>query len=385
MKIHVLRETILKKIAFVANDLSNLIHHRKHLLQMVVDDGGCVVILAGGDKANQDPSFEFHHVRIERFSFHWADITLFTKILRFILVRKPNVIHLINLKPYFYGGMAARIAKLLGWDGQVVVTVPGLGRLFDAVGPDGIQPKLTRAIVQYFLRKSMKGAVVTFETASDRDFWVGHRFVIPAATVVTNGAGIDFSLFQISNTEKSKETLNVLYAGRLLKSKGLDVVLAAAEKNDDENIRISVAGYKESDPDAVSFEELSHNSKIIFLGGVENMGRLFAGVDVVVLPSRYNEGVPRILIEAAACGCVPIATKFPGSEAIIKEGETGFFLHCNDRLAQADELSQLLQKLKLEPEKVKKVGMQASKFVRDNEFSSEDIIKIFRKIYNINI
>ncbi|MBC2884669.1 glycosyltransferase [Ochrobactrum sp. CM-21-5] len=373
----------MKKIAFVANDLSNLIHHRNHLLQTVVDARGYVVVLAGGEKNNRDTFFEFQHVRIERFSFHWSDITLFLRVLRFVLVRRPDVIHLINLKPYFYGGAAARIAKLLGWDGKVVVTVPGLGRLFAAVGHGGIKPKLTRAIVQYFLRKSMKGAVVTFETASDRDFWVAHRFVLPAAAVVTSGAGIDFSLFQISNIEKSKETLSVLYAGRLLKSKGLDVVLAAAEKNDNENIRISVAGYKESDPDAVSFEELSHNSKINFLGGVENMGRLFARVDVVVLPSRYNEGIPRVLIEAAACGCVPIATKFPGSEAIIKEGETGFFLHGNDKLAQADELNQLLQKLQREPEKVKKVGMEASKFVRSNGFSSDDIAYIFRKIYNV--
>ncbi|MGO1163804.1 glycosyltransferase [Brucella pseudogrignonensis] len=374
----------MKRVLFVANDYSNFVHHRSHLIRAVAHAGGEVTVLAGGDKPKEPLSFKFVFTRIERFSFHWSDVVLFFKILYFISLRRPDIVHLVNLKPYLYGGMTAQLAKLLGWKGRLVVTVPGLGRLFSAADNEGLKTRLVRTIIPVFLKQAIKGAVVTFETVSDRDFWIANRFVNAKDTVVTNGTGLDFSQFPLKEFESSGRPLTVLYAGRLLRSKGLDVVLTAAELNDQDSIQICVAGFKEQDPDAVSTSDLYNHPKVKFLGGVKDMGALLAEVDVVVLPSRYNEGIPRILLEAAACGCVLVATRFPGSEALIQEGQTGFFLKSGDKLGQADELVRLLQRLSSDPSKLHEIGKKASEFVRNNGFSSEAITLEFSKIYNLN-
>jgi len=371
----------LRSVAFVANDLSYFVHHRSHLIWAVSSAGADVIVLAGGEIPSSPLPFRFRYTRIERFSLHWSDFFLFVKILHLLVFRRPDAIHFISLKPYLYGGLAAQVARLLGWNGQMVVTVPGLGRLFCTQNGRERKNRVTRNIVQWLLRRAMKGAVVTFETASDQQFWVSRQLVAAEATIVTNGAGIDFSLFPARKVEPAEGALTVLYAGRLLRSKGLDVVLAAAELNRSEKIRIWVAGYQEADPDALSIEELSNHPNISFLGGVADMGTLLAEVDAVVLPSRYNEGIPRILIEAAACGCVPIATRFPGSLALIVDEETGFFLQSADTSDQAEELSRLLQELSDDRVRLRKIGTQASQFVRSNGFSSDEIAGTFCKLY----
>ena len=72
---------------------------------------------------------------------------------------------------------------------------------------------------------------------------------------------------------------------------------------------------------------------VTFLGHVPDMRQLLSQVDAVALPSRYPEGIPRILIEAAACGVVPIASDFPGSRALIEDDNSGIILR--EPLAQS--------------------------------------------------
>lgn len=368
-------------VVFVANDVISFLHHRKHLLDHAVKSGWRPVLV--GDTADTPSQMPCEHVpiSIERFKFHISDIGLFFCVLRLVLSERPKILHLVSIKPYLYGGLAARLARLLGWRGRVIATVPGLGRLYDDQRST-IKARLRRNMVESLLRFAMKGAVVSFETGHDRDFWIDHGNVTADQTIVTKGTGVDFGRFAPPTQQRNAEQLRVLYAGRLLRSKGLDVFLDTASLNSDPSIQMIVAGQcDEKDPDAISAKELLKHPGVTFIGAIADMPSLLADIDVVVLPSRYNEGIPRILLEAAACECVPVATRFPGSLELIQEGETGYFIHSKNPKEQVLELLHLLEEIRRNQKFHSTVGVKASNYVRKNGFSAEDVTAAFYKIY----
>lgn len=368
-------------ITFVSNDVSNFRHHRKHLVDVAVEIGLQPILLAGGVNGIPPANCEYQPIKIERFRFHWTDFRLCYRIFRNLLRERPSILHLVNLKPYLYGGIAARFARAFGWRGKVVVSVPGLGRLYDS-DASTFENRFRRRAVELALRMGLSDATICFETKSDRDFWIERGLAEPKKTVVTNGTGIDLSRFCAPKTNTIRAKLRVLYAGRLLKAKGLDVFLDAAKANKSDSVEMVVAGETEADPDAIPETTLRRHPGITYLGQVDDMPGLLAETDVVVLPSRYNEGIPRILIEAAACGCVPVATNFPGSRALIEDGQTGYFLKQDNPTGQVIELSALIEKMACDPDSRHKVGRKASRYIHANGFSENAIKDTFRRIYS---
>lgn len=374
-----------RMVAFVSNELGSFRHHREHLARAVQAAGGRAVLLATPAGGAPPPDYEFRPLAINRFRFDAAgDFGIFATVLRLALGERPAALHLINLKPYLYGGLAVVLARLGGWKGRVVFTVPGLGRLYDDdAGRKGSRAWLRRHVVEFFLRIAASKALVTFETERDRDIWLARGLVRPQQATVTRGTGIDLARFGAGPGRGADGRLRVLFAGRLLRAKGLDVFLEAAGQVGGDGIEMLVAGAGEDDPDAIRPETLRDHGAITFLGPVADMPLLLAGVDVVVLASRYNEGVPRILIEAAATGCVPVATEFAGSRKLIVDGETGYFLKSGLRQDQAVELAALLRRLTDEPQTRRQIGDRAARHVRDHGFSAEEIAAVFLKLYGL--
>lgn len=376
-----------RKIIFVANEAGAFQHHRGFLTTAMRNAGREPIIYAAPVGDLTEIKCEFRPLAIERFRFHLRrDLALFSSVLRALLRERPEVIHLINIKPYLFGGLAARVARILGWRGRTVVTVPGLGRLFSADAFRLGVPWLRRVVAKLFLRLAMRGAYVTFETNSDRDVWIASKIVTQDQTTVIKGAGINLSAFSALQRSQCGQ-LRVLFAGRLLRKKGLPTYLKAASvlagQGSEPVIRMMVAGALESDPDAVSENILRNTPSVEYLGFVNNMPKLLADVDVVVLPSDYNEGIPRILIEAAAAGCVLVAGRFPGSQSLILNGLTGYFLETSDEQSRVRELVTLLYKLASDRANCHRVGMAAKAYVTVNGFANEDVCERFLSVYGI--
>ncbi|HBG29097.1 MAG TPA: glycosyltransferase family 1 protein, partial [Gammaproteobacteria bacterium] len=74
----------------------------------------------------------------------------------------------------------------------------------------------------------------------------------------------------------------------------------------------------------------------------EDMPEILAATDIVCLPTAYGEGVPRILIEAAACGCALIAADRPGCREIVQDGVNGLLVPPRDAGALAHAVTTLL-------------------------------------------
>lgn len=339
-----------------------------------------VIVIAGGNGI-PPTNCEYQHIDIDRFRLHWTDVYIFKKILKYIFRSRPAILHLVNLKPYLYGGIAARVARSLGWRGKLVVSVPGLGRLYDTENLTAAK-KIRLRVVELVLRVCLRDATICFETSFDRNFWIMRGLTVLEKTELTNGTGIDLAEFRPPAKRDPDERLKVLYAGRLLKAKGLDVFLAAAKTCRMANVDMVVAGQTEADPDGVSENILRDHPGVSFLGRVDDMPRLLGQTDIVVLPSRYNEGVPRILIEAAACGCVPVATDFAGSRAIIEEGVTGFFLRRSTKEDQVIEILSIIEKLSKNPTMMRVIGSNAVEHLSKEGFSSDAVKSAFQRIYS---
>lgn len=370
-------------LVFVANEVGNFRHHREHLAHAAMEHGLKPILMAGPHGSIDGMKYDFRPITIERFKLDpLLDLKLLFSLFKLLMVENPDGLHLINIKPYLFGGLIAQLSRRLGWKGHVVMTVPGLGRLYDMCNPSP-KVRLRRRVVEMLLRLATRDAQVTFETSYDRDFWVSRGLIRAEQAIVTQGTGIDFSRFAVLRPASQQVAVRVLFAGRLLKSKGLDAFLKAASQNHHSQIAFSVAGTTENDPDAVSEVDLRDNGFIRFLGPVVDMPALLAETDIVVLPSRYNEGVPRILIEAAACGCVPIATRFAGSQSLIEHGKTGFFLYEIEPDMQAQELGSLIRSLAEDHPSRQRIGANAARAVREKGFSNEDVAAVFLKLYGI--
>ena len=374
-----------KNIIFITNVIGPFLHHRRHLVDAATQEGFHPIIMAMADKYFQnEDAFEFYSVSLKLFRFSFiGDTWFFLKILFLLLKKQPAVLHLVTIKPYLYGGLASRVARIMGWQGKTVVTVAGLGRLFSSEQAASFKGRILQTFIHPFMVLATKHATVFFETHHDRQFWVDRGIVQEHQTKVTNGTGLDLQQFNLAHRSANTDKVKVLFAGRLLRSKGLDVLMLAAKRlKDVEDIEFCVAGEAHpEDDDRVLPEELTAQPNISYLGVVKDMATLLRRTDIIVLASRYNEGIPRILIEGAACGCVLTATKFPGSCALIVEGDTGFFIKGDSIEEQAESLSQIIMKLHDNETIRQKMGEKASNFVKICGFDVKDVQKEFFEVY----
>lgn len=376
-------------VVFVCNEFGSFRRHREYLASALIERGRKVVVYAANsERIVGQFGYLFRPLKIERFRFAvLSDLKIFLTLLIMLMRDKPEILHLINLKPYLYGGLAAFVARKFGWRGKLIITVAGLGRLYDTNSTLTVSPRIRKTLVETALRIGTTEASVTFETKHDRDFWLERNLINASQAVVINGAGVDLTAFTPPSKSLLSDSMRVLYAGRLLRRKGLNVFLeAAALLNADgsgRDIEMTVAGFEENDPDSVPITTLRSNEDIQYIGPVANMPELLRNVDLVVLPSRYNEGIPRILIEAAASGCIAVSTRFPGSNALIVDGVTGRFVDDDTTTPLAECLVQVLKELLVDPEIRREMAQNAVEHVRSRGFCELEVLSSFFELYGL--
>lgn len=323
------------RVLIVCNDSSYFLRHRRIIADALAARGHLVTVITGGPplRPGEIGQWRYRHTPVERFAFNpLSDTLLFLRTLRAIAEIRPHAVHLITLKPAVVSGLAAIAARSLGrGPRRIVVTIAGLGRLMASADPlQGHRASFARRMVEKTMRllSRRRGVVFTFETHADREHWLSKGLVNDGNSLAISGAGVDPARFFPADLQNSSRPLRVLFASRLLAPKGLDAVLLAARTLAGEGmVQFLVAGIAEAnDPEAVSPDELARDPAITFLGEITDMAPLLREVDVVCLPTRYGEGIPRILIEAAATGLPSIASDLPGCAEIVEHGVSGFLV-----------------------------------------------------------
>lgn len=252
-----------------------------------------------------------HHWNLDRWSVNPVRECLsIAALFQKYRALRPDIVHHYSLKSVLYGTLAARLCGIP----VVVNSITGKGHLFTA---SGSVMRLLRWVVLGAYRFLMRTprVILLFQTEGDRNDFVRWKVSSPAQSVVIPGSGVDVQRFvgRFPATERAI----VLFAGRLLKEKGvLDFIDAVHEiRSAFPHLRYLIAGpIIDAHPDAVSLSDLLERCTkvgIEYIGNVEELSDLLANTALFCFPSRYGEGVPRVVLEAAASGaaivCYPCA------------------------------------------------------------------------------
>jgi glycosyltransferase involved in cell wall biosynthesis len=268
-------------------------------------------------------------------------VTLFRRI-------RPSIVHTHTPKPGVYGRLAARLARVP----VVVNTVHGLYAL-----PEDPWPK--RAVVYGFERVAATCSQAEF-LANPEDQRTFRRLRVPAERLVVlrSGLGIDLERFEpgsVSAADRAAarrelgatadEDVVVGLVGRLVREKGyLEVFEAAARLRPRfPQLRVAVIGPDEPEkPDALTAadRQAAVRAGVRFLGGRDDVVRLYAGMDIHVLAS-HREGFPRSPMEASAMGVPVVATEIRGSRQAVDHGTTGLLVPPRDSAALAEVIARL--------------------------------------------
>lgn len=341
-----------RALLHVCNDLPYWNAHRRAVALYARDAGWEVTIAtAPHPAASELAQSGLHHLElpIDRFQLRPRDdLRLLAALVPLLNARRFAAAHLFTMKPLLIGGLAARIAGLIHGPHRsgVIGTVAGIGRGFAADVAGWKSAALRHGLA---LGLGRTASALTFENPGDRGFFVASGIIDTARTHVLPGAGIDLDLFVPRPRDPSVVT--VLFAGRLLRAKGVMEFIAAADllrERFGTQVRMLVAGpHTNGDPDGLDQTErcmLEQSDTVSYLGAVpmERMPELMASADIFVLPTRYPEGLPRVLLEAAGTRAALIAGDVDGVRAFIADRATGLLLPRIDGPTIADAIGSLI-------------------------------------------
>ncbi|EJN6961215.1 glycosyltransferase family 4 protein [Photobacterium damselae] len=288
-----------------------------------------------------------------------------------ILKIKPTIIHAVTIKPNVYAGLINRFFLNL----PIVYSITGLGAIFS-----NSKYKLIKKIIESTYRIiSTKNSTFIFENYDDLKYFKSQQ-IIKDNGIVIEGAGVDIDRYC---PIKEPQPNSILFAARLLEDKGLDTLIESVKKLklDNINCTLNVAGIIDNDVNgAIPINEitkLNDNGDINWLGTCDNMVNVINSNSVVCLPTRYGEGVPRILIEAASCARPIIATNVSGCKEIIKDGINGYLISVNDSTSLAKHLRYLFDNKNIS----KNMGIEGRNIVKA-VYNKNIVLKETLKIYN---
>jgi len=319
------------RIALFANTDWYLYNFRLPLAEALRREGADVLLIAPpGPYAARltDHGFRFIPFAFHRLSLNPLQQASAVARLTGVYRREsPNLVHHFTIKCAAYGSLAARAAGGIA----VVNAFAGFGSVF---ARDASRFQGTRRIVLGTLRLALAGTDVIVQNPDDQALLTESGLAPPGRVRLIRGSGVNLDRFHPVD-RSGRGTLRVLLASRLLRSKGIEVFeTVAARLRGRVDAEFLLAGAPdEGNPDSLrrwELDALAARGNIRLLGHIDDMPALLAAADLVVLPTTYGEGVPRILIEAAAAGLPLVATDVPGCREIVREGDNGRLIKAGD-------------------------------------------------------
>jgi glycosyltransferase involved in cell wall biosynthesis len=254
---------------------------------------------------------------------------------------EPTIVHHVAVKPALIGSLAARIAGVP----NVVNAITGLGYVFSSTSPHA---RLLRPIVRWGFRLLLKrgDSRIVVQNPDDGAALARECAIEPTRIRLIRGSGVDLDRFQ-ATPEPVSGTIRATLASRMIWDKGISDLVEAARilKRRGAPVTAILAGKPDPDnPASIPESRLRawHEEGIVeWRGFVADMPGLWAESHIAVLPSFYGEGVPKCLIEAAACGRPIVAADGPGLREIVRDGENGLLVPARDPEALADAIGRL--------------------------------------------
>jgi len=291
---------------------------------------------------------------------------------------RATLVHGFTIKCAVYGALAARFASVP----MRISAVAGMGFVFTS---NSIKARLLRPVVKLLMRFSLGGeaARLILQNSDDVNLFEEHGLIRAEQIRLIRGSGVDCQRFIASRARYERQLPSrVLLAGRLLWDKGIAEYVAAARllRSEGRSDIFLLAGDPDfGNPTAISETEIAtwvEEGVIEWLGHVDDMASLLGTVDIVTLPS-YREGLPKTLIEAAACELPLVTTDVPGCREVVTDSVDGLLVPVRNPIALADAIRRLLDDAAF----AQKLGMAARRKALV-EFDEKIVIERTLSVYN---
>ncbi|MEQ1591153.1 MAG: glycosyltransferase family 4 protein [Thiobacillaceae bacterium] len=287
---------------------------------------------------------------------------------------KPDLVHHVALKPVMFGALAAWLARVPAQ----VNAVAGLGWLFTS---SSILVRLIRPVLLWILVHLLdrQHSLTIVQNPEDQAL-LEHAGVSARHLRLIRGAGVNTGVFYPS--APPPEPVCIVLVARMLWDKGVGEFVEAAHQLTDAGVsaRFALVG----DPDPANPASVPESTLRSWHGlhGVEWWGRqediptVLHSAHIACLPS-YREGLPKSLLEAAACGLPIVTTDVPGCREVVQDGVNGILVTVRD----VDTLVSALGKLIGDKEMRRSMGKQ-SRLLAETEFEQEAVIAQTLAVYS---
>ncbi|MGF3213657.1 glycosyltransferase family 4 protein [Facklamia sp. P12945] len=352
-----------KTILFLVNHEIVIYNFRRELVERLIAEGHRVIISSPyGKKIEKLKNIGAEHVNL-KIDRHGKNIFSELKLIQYykktIKEINPDIIFSYTIKPNIYGAIAARKYNI-----PFVANITGLGT---AVEQPGIMQGLTLLLYKYAFT-SVK--TVFFQNEENQKFFEKNNIAI-AKHKLLPGSGVNLDYFKYLDYPDSENSINFIFISRIMKEKGIDLYLEAAEviKKKYPKTTFHIIGFCEESYEN-KLEEYQNRGIIQYHGMQNDIREYLKKTHCTIHPTYYPEGMSNVLLESAASGRPVIATDRSGCREIVDDGITGY-------LIEPENGQDLIEKIKkfinLSYEEQKSMGL-AGRTKVEKEFDRNIVI-----------
>lgn len=367
----------MKRVLILANNAMGLYNFRYELIEELLKHGYKVYFSLPESKEDDRVKLMIEagakHIQIHinrRGKNPFEDLKLLIRYKKIIKHINPNVVLTFTIKPNIYGTFAASRYKK-----PVIMNITGVGTSLS-------NSKLKYIVVGLYKLACNKAYYVFFQNTYNYSFFISNKMVDCNKTKIIPGSGVNIDKFKPLKKESQDGVIRFLFIGRIMKEKGIEEYLKAAEflSKRYSNIEFQILGpFEEEKYKGVIIN--NNNCKIKYLGISKDVRNEIRDADCIVNPS-YHEGMSNVLLEGAAMGKPLIASNIPGCKEIIEDGKNGYLFE----VKSLDSLkSKLIRFIELDPKERELMGKKSREKVTaefDRSIVVDEYLKAIKNIIN---
>ena len=362
------------KIVLIANTSWYVFNFRKNLIRALQKNGHEVSVIAPCDdyvdKVSQLGVKHYPLILSQRGQNPLRELISCVRLFRLFRAIRPDVVLTFTVKCNLYTGLCRRFSEF-----QQIANISGLGEAFDKTG---LVNRIVSFLYKFALSRSKR---VFFQNEEDRRTIIKHGLLPECLCKRIHGSGVDLNAFRPAPSLARSNPRKFLMFGRLVPRKGFDLFMKVAEaihikhrhRADFWIMGIQDETRKESKALLEQILSLQKRGIIKYLAPRDNVVSVLHSIDVVVLPSQYNEGVPRTLLEAMACGKPVITTDWKGCRDTVEHGVNGYLINVGDCQALEHYIIELMH---APHEQLEKMGI-ASRKKTEKQFDERIVLQAY--------
>lgn len=355
----------MKKVLVLANHILGIYSFRRELIQKLLDEGYEVYIASPPHEKMSyftDMGCKCIETPLDRRGTNpITDTKLLISYFKVVRKIKPDVVLTYTIKPNVYGGIVCRVL-----DVPYIANITGLGTVVENRG-------ILQKVSLFLYRTALKGvSSLFFQNEENQRFFINENIAVNKHRLIP-GSGVNLEHFNLLDYP-SDEKVEFLFIARIMKEKGIDQYLEAAEyiKKKYPNTVFHILGNCDEDYIGI-LNDMEKKGIVTYHGRQDDVREFHKFSHCTIHPTYYPEGMSNVLLESAACGRPVITTNRPGCQEIVDDGKTGYLIEEKNSKDLIDKIKKFIN---LDYEAKKKMGLSGREKVK-KEFDRNIVVNAY--------